>query len=253
MSASIPPVYPNSIESLKGRNDPESVKAAAKEMETLFAYELIKAMRKTAGQSSKNGLGGDVYTSLFDMELARLFAERGIGIKEMLLRGINRENYLQNASEKAQGVVEETTGISESKQEIRDIKDAVKSFLPVDGKVSSKYGIRKHPVHGDIRFHHGIDISASAGSEIYPLKDGKVIFSGRMSGYGNIVIIDHGCGMVSKYAHNEMNLVKEGDEVASDTVIAKVGSTGNVTGPHLHFELVYNGRSIDPLKFNERA
>ncbi len=83
------------LDSIKERNDPEAIKAAATEMETLFAYELIKAMRKTIGESSKNGLGGEIYTNLFDMELARLCAEKGLGIKEMLLKSLDKENYFQ--------------------------------------------------------------------------------------------------------------------------------------------------------------
>lgn len=94
----IPSGHINSIESFKGRNDPEAVKAAAKEMESLFAYELIKAMRKTVGESSKNGLGGEIYTSMFDMELAKLFAEKGLGIKEMLLRNLDKERYIQQSN-----------------------------------------------------------------------------------------------------------------------------------------------------------
>lgn len=76
------------LENLRGRKDAEAIKLAAKEMESLFAYELIKAMRQVS-QESTEGLGGSVYMSLFDMELARLMAERGLGLKEMLLKGIN--------------------------------------------------------------------------------------------------------------------------------------------------------------------
>lgn len=79
----------------KDKQDSETIKAVAKEMETLFIYELIKAMRKIAGQSSKGGLGGDIYNSLFDMELARLCANQGIGIKEMLVRSLDKEKYMQ--------------------------------------------------------------------------------------------------------------------------------------------------------------
>jgi Rod binding domain-containing protein len=90
------------LESLKGRKDAEAVKAVAKEMEALFAYELIKAMRKTTGQSLKGGLGGDIYTSLFDMELAKLCAEKGLGIKEMLMRSLDRGKYMQESGGDAQ-------------------------------------------------------------------------------------------------------------------------------------------------------
>jgi len=94
------------LESLKGRKDAEAVKAVAKEMEALFAYELIKAMRKTTGQSLKGGLGGDIYSSLFDMELAKLCAEKGLGIKEMLIKSLDRGKHMQQFGEDAQRGVE---------------------------------------------------------------------------------------------------------------------------------------------------
>jgi hypothetical protein len=82
--------YYGNIEELRGRKDPEAVKIVAKEMETLFAYEMIKAMRETTGPSSKDNLGGDTYMSMFDMELAKLFSERGIGLQDLLLKGLTR-------------------------------------------------------------------------------------------------------------------------------------------------------------------
>ncbi len=97
-------------------------------------------------------------------------------------------------------------------------------------------------------FTHGIDIAASEGTEIYPMKCGRVTFSGLKPEYGNVVVIDHGDGFVSTYAHNKVNLVKEGDEVSSVAPIARVGSTGIATGPHLHFEVTHQGARIDPAR-----
>ncbi len=82
--------YNGNVETLKGRNDPESIKTVAKEIEALFAYELIKAMRKTANTESEEGLGRDTYMSIFDMEIAKLFSERGVGLKDVMLKGMNR-------------------------------------------------------------------------------------------------------------------------------------------------------------------
>jgi murein DD-endopeptidase MepM/ murein hydrolase activator NlpD len=108
--------------------------------------------------------------------------------------------------------------------------------------------MRKHPVYGDSRFHHGMDIAAPVGTEVYPYQRGKVIFSGEQSGYGNTIVIDHGNGYTSKYAHNRINLVKAGDLVDEDTIIAEVGSTGLSTGPHLHFEVRRDGKYLDPAR-----
>ena len=81
--------YNGNVDSLRGRKDPEAVKMAAQEMESLFAYEMIKTMRESVSSESKNNLGGDTYMSMFDMEIAKLFAERGLGLRDMLLKGIN--------------------------------------------------------------------------------------------------------------------------------------------------------------------
>lgn len=117
------------------------------------------------------------------------------------------------------------------------------------GNLSSKYGIRKDPFNGRKRMHHGIDIAARSGTNIFPLGKGTVIFSGRKSGYGNIVEILHGKNIVSRYAHIKKSLVKKGQTVTKKDVIALVGSTGRSTGPHLHLEIAINGETIDPEIF----
>lgn len=252
------PGYSRSIEDLKGRNDPEAVKAVAKEMEALFAYEMIKAMRETTSSDSDKGLGGGTYLSLFDMELSKLFAERGLGLQEILLKGLNREipaspNQAPRREIKQDRisdvhnrvVVEDEKMVKNNAVPASDPNNAALP-LPVDGRISSDFGMRKHPVFGDHRFHHGIDIAAPAGTDIYPLKSGVVVFSGERQGYGNIVVIDHEDGYITRYAHNEVNLVREGERVEPETVIAKVGSTGNATGPHLHFEVRHRGESVNP-------
>jgi murein DD-endopeptidase MepM/ murein hydrolase activator NlpD len=94
--------------------------------------------------------------------------------------------------------------------------------------------------------HHGIDIAAPEGTSIHPVRGGEVTFSGSQQGYGNVVVVDHGDGSVTKYAHNRANRVAAGDRVETDTVIAEVGSTGRSTGPHLHFEARYEGKKIHP-------
>ncbi len=117
------------------------------------------------------------------------------------------------------------------------------------GYLSSKYGIRTDPFNGRKRMHHGIDIAAQRGTNIYPLGKGKIIFSGRKSGYGNLVEILHGENIISRYAHLKKSLVKKGDVIGKNDVIALVGTTGRSTGPHLHLEISINGETIDPEIF----
>lgn len=116
-------------------------------------------------------------------------------------------------------------------------------LAPVNGTINSGFGQR------GASFHDGIDIAAPEGSAIRAVEQGEVIYSDQLRGYGNIVIIRHEGGIVSVYAHNQTNLVREGQRVARGEEIAKVGSTGRVTGPHLHFEIRKNNTAQDPMHY----
>ncbi|MDS0525054.1 peptidoglycan DD-metalloendopeptidase family protein [Clostridium sp. SHJSY1] len=122
-------------------------------------------------------------------------------------------------------------------------------LMPANGPISSPYGPRVHPIFGTNGFHTGIDIAAGNNSPIYASKSGKVVFAGVQSGYGNTVIIDHGSGIQTLYAHCNSISVSNGQAVTRGDVIAKVGSTGNSTGPHLHFEVRLNGKHQNPSSY----
>jgi murein DD-endopeptidase MepM/ murein hydrolase activator NlpD len=118
------------------------------------------------------------------------------------------------------------------------------TFLwPVNGTINSGFGPRGST------FHDGIDIAAPEGTPILAIEAGEVIYSDQLRGYGNMVIVRHAGGIVSVYAHNEANLVREGQAVARGEVVARVGSTGRVSGPHLHFEIRKNNAAQDPLRY----
>jgi len=121
--------------------------------------------------------------------------------------------------------------------------------LITGGVVTSKFGYRRHPITGRSSMHKGIDIAGKRGSDIVVMADGLVIFSGRKSGYGNIVEVRHANGLETRYAHNQRNLVQEGDLIRKGQVIAKLGSTGRSTGPHVHFEVRRNGKAVDPMRY----
>ncbi len=116
-------------------------------------------------------------------------------------------------------------------------------------KITSPYGYRIHPILKKKKLHTGIDISIPRGKDIVAGNSGKVIYSGYYGGYGYAVIIDHGGKISTLYAHNDKLLVKEGAQVEKGQVIAKSGSTGLSTGPHLHFEVRENGQHVDPMKY----
>lgn len=115
--------------------------------------------------------------------------------------------------------------------------------------ITSPFGTRWHPVLKKYKTHTSIDIGASNGSSILAANKGTVIFAGWNSAYGNMIIIDHGGGISTLYAHSSKLLVSTGDTVKAGDVIAKVGSTGLSTGPHLHFEVRVNGNPVNPLQY----
>ena len=117
---------------------------------------------------------------------------------------------------------------------------------PISGTINSGFGPRGSS------FHDGIDIAAPEGTPIRAIDDGVVIYSDQLRGYGNMVILRHADGFVSVYAHNERNLVREGQQVSRGETIARVGSTGRVTGPHLHFEIRRDNKAQDPLYYMPR-
>ncbi len=125
--------------------------------------------------------------------------------------------------------------------------------MPSRGYISSGYGGRSDPF-GRGRAHHlGIDIDSNTGDPITAAAEGVVSFSGVRNGYGNVVEIDHGNGYKTLYAHNSVNLVRAGDVVRSGQLIGKVGSTGRSTGSHLHFEVMLNGRQVNPRQYLAKA
>ena len=114
--------------------------------------------------------------------------------------------------------------------------------------ITSHYGVRKHPVHGDQRFHDGIDIGAPSGTKIYAVADGKVIKANWNGGYGNYVEIEHENNVISFYGHLSSISVKSGFNIKKGDLLGYVGSTGVSTGAHLHFGVHLKGNRNDPLR-----
>ncbi len=136
----------------------------------------------------------------------------------------------------------------------RQQKESQPQGRPVkDGWVSSLFGHRRDPISGRRTIHEGIDFAANTGTDIYAVGSGIVVLSGMMGAYGRVVEVNHGNGYVTRYAHNSANTVNVGDRVIKGQVIAKVGMTGRSTGPHLHFEVFYNGRVVDPQRYIQAA
>lgn len=134
--------------------------------------------------------------------------------------------------------------LATTEQEIPDLR--VLTTEPVERTESSGYGWREDPINKRAKFHHGTDYRGKRGTPILAAGAGTVVFAGRRGGYGRVIFIDHGGGVVTRYAHLDKIEVKVGDAIAAGQRIGRLGSSGRTTGAHLHFEVRLAGRSVDP-------
>lgn len=149
----------------------------------------------------------------------------------------------------------ERLGLSMARMEALELGlSSVPQVLPARAEmVSSSYGYRRDPFTGVAAMHSGLDFRGASGTPIYAAAKGRVSFVGRKSGYGNVVEITHGNGLMTRYAHMSKFNARVGQQVAAGATIGGIGSTGRSTGPHLHFEVRINGRAVNPRTFLETA
>jgi murein DD-endopeptidase MepM/ murein hydrolase activator NlpD len=160
---------------------------------------------------------------------------------------------MDDLRDQIQPTVETVNKIKEYLYQERNIYMATPKGLPVNGPISSTFGMRKGPFSGKMEFHPALDLRADIGSPVKTTADGVVSFAGWTKSGGNIVAIEHGFGYSTYYAHNKKLAVEAGQRVRRGMVIAYIGETGNATGPHSHYEIRENGKSVDPRRFLEKG
>jgi murein DD-endopeptidase MepM/ murein hydrolase activator NlpD len=146
----------------------------------------------------------------------------------------------------------EETSLRELREYFQDQKtllSAMPSIWPAHGWVTSGFGTRVDPFTGERSMHEGLDIASQEGTKVHAPADGSVVYAGLHGGYGNVVVIDHGFGVNTRYGHLSEIYVKVGQKVHRGQIIGAIGNTGRSTGPHLHYEVRVNGIPVDPRKF----
>jgi Rod binding domain-containing protein len=219
-----------------GGADPSKVKELATQFEAMLLSQMLKGLQTSmmdgeeSGDGSKSGPLGDVLTQELGLALSRA---GGFGLGTMLTGAMN----------KMPGVAAPVG--QEPVVSAIDVTDPSSFAVPMP-RVSSTFGWRSDPIDGGDRFHKGVDLPMPLGSEVRTPADGKVVSVGEQPGYGLTVVVAHGSGVESRYAHLSGADVRPGDSVRARQSIARSGNTGRSTGPHLHFEITVNGQAIDP-------
>lgn len=209
---------------------------AARSFESFYCEMLFKEMEKTLPKGFLGDGPMSALSTLVDRALAdAMAAGGGIGVGRLL------SGQLDPAAVHTPSGPDAPTPLK-----------ALRRF-PVDGRVTSGFGMRIHPILGGWRMHRGVDIAAETGTPIVPVAPGTVKETREQDGYGRMVVVDHGNGWTSLYAHCDRVDVVEGQRVDAGTRLGTVGSTGLSTGPHLHLEVHRDGKPVDPASLLEAS
>jgi murein DD-endopeptidase MepM/ murein hydrolase activator NlpD len=222
---------------------------AARSFEAYMVSFLASTMRSTCKDGPFNSGAAGMFAQLFDQEIGERVASTGaFGLQDAVKRalegtggvggdgrGSRTFSPISSSGPRAHATPEPHT---DGEPDL-----SVGSFVR---RVTSGYGMRANPMGTGHEAHPGVDLGAPAGASIRAVKDGTVRFAGERGGYGNCVIVDHGDGTETRYAHCATLDVTPGTPVRAGQAIATVGSTGRSTGPHLHFEVRRNGAPVDP-------
>ncbi|MFZ2197819.1 MAG: M23 family metallopeptidase [Thermodesulfovibrionales bacterium] len=193
-----------------------------------------------------------VSLKIAENEFRKLFSFR---TKESVLEHIDTSDNgsidMETLKDQIKITMESVGEIKDYLSQQKDLYLATPKGWPVPGRISSPYGYREHPKTGLQDFHSGMDIASDPGTPVKATADGIVSFAGWSGGSGNLVALEHGLGFSTYYAHNRQVIVRAGQKVKRGDILGYVGSTGNSTGPHLHYEVWKEGKALNPSTYIE--
>ncbi|MEQ1821817.1 MAG: peptidoglycan DD-metalloendopeptidase family protein [Fimbriimonadaceae bacterium] len=217
--------------------------------------DLFEEVKKLRDEIDRDKRDSDVLVA----ELKTLLADQRVAHAELTAAKKEKQvalYYLQNEASELQKMIRQFDEAEASVESLINANSAGftgkrpgRLAYPVNARITSGFGARYHPILHYKRMHKGVDFGASHGTVIRSAAAGVVIHAGRMSGYGNVVIVNHGGGLATLYGHCSSIQISSGAKVSQGQPIARVGSTGLSTGPHLHFEVHINGKAVNPRSY----
>jgi murein DD-endopeptidase MepM/ murein hydrolase activator NlpD len=238
---------------------PARIKQLAQEFEAMLMTQMIREMRRSMlSDESSTGLGAGAMSDTADVELGRALSQSGgFGLTSVLLRTLERQAMPKGGAADVAPAGDSgppvpaapATAAAPVASSPAAPASGAGAALPLSapkGPVTSQFGWRKDPFTGVSKFHSGVDIGLAYGTPVQAAAGGQVVFSGSNGSYGNMVVIEQPSGQQTRYAHLASQAVTAGDVVQPGQVIGQVGDTGRATGAHLHFEVLENGRAVDP-------
>lgn len=229
-------------------NKPDGAAQAARQLEAFFLRRLLAEARPQGAGMLDGGFAGDTFKQMLDEAVADKMSEAGgLGMAKMFEGQLSGTEHVAPPQHSLAAV----TALSKSPTAVpaaQTVMDLPRSgfVMPVNGRQSSAYGMRMHPVKHVESLHPGLDLAAPTGTPVVAAAAGTVTHAGPAGTYGNLVTIKHANGLETRYAHLSAVDVTTGAKVIPGEEVGKVGSTGLSTGPHLHFEVRQDGKLQDP-------
>jgi len=222
----------------------DEIEALKKQVDALLKFEdkvrMIADISQTSDSSGLIGIGG-IPEDVLDPDIP-LEKKHNTLMREMHQQ-INQTDFAAKKQALDFGT------LIKQLEEKRNRLASTPSIKPVDGWITSKFGNRKSPFTGQKEFHSGLDISNKSGTKIVATADGRISYAAKKMYIGNLIVIDHGNGWITKYGHLKKILVKSGQKIKRGDVIGLIGNTGRSTGPHVHYEVRMNGTPVNPLNY----
>ena len=232
--------------------DPAQVRALAQQFEAMLLSQMLRDMKESmTPDADREGLGASIFADTLHSELGlSLSRAGGVGLADVLMRGLRAYDTPRAdtvGDDIAAGVAREVTAVLPTVAAAAPGETSAAAIaMPAHRGVTSDYGWRTDPLSGHARFHGGMDLRYAYGQDVHAAAAGTVTYAGEQGGYGTLVIVQHGNGLETRYAHLSSADVAVGTQVAAGAVIARSGNSGRSTGPHLHFEVRQDGRPVDP-------